>query len=146
MKLIYHGAGMMLYHTDPKTKITSVLLGKRLFNPDKGCWSIPGGGWEQKKDGYYNGHPNYWATAQREMGEELRLRIKKNSQGKIFRIWKLHSIVFSFEVFAFKCKNRIIPPVGTEFSEMRWFNIDHLPKNYLEKFVPQQIEELRKYL
>lgn len=141
----YQGAGMMIYHVQEKNKV-SVLLGKRVNNPDKGLWSIPGGGWE-KTDVDKEGHIDLAETARREMQEELGFYLPRKQKGFMSKLWDLDLIAFKFKVFALRMKKKKIPFHHFEFSEVRWFDINNIPANCLcNKFVHSQVNDLKKFL
>ena len=57
------------------------------------------------------------------------------------RIWSAHYLLFDFEVFAVRRANKNPVRKWTEFSSVKWFDIDRLPKN-LYWMVPGQIKNL----
>lgn len=64
------GAGVILY-TKEKDGSIKTLLGKRLFNPGKNCWGVPGGRMEDIDNGSFEN------TAVRECFEETGIMIEK---------------------------------------------------------------------
>lgn len=139
MSFGYKGAGCLVFHYDTKTHKVSVLLGKRTSGAGAGQWSIPGGGWETKDGRTSSGEFNYRRTATRELGEEMRIFLPKNYV--LNRIWSAHYLLFDFEVFAVRRANKNPVRKWTEFSSVKWFDIDRLPKN-LYWMVPGQIRNL----
>lgn len=91
----YHGAGIQLWTT--RESLTSVLLVLRAIPPQKGSWSIPGGGWERRKDGFdTKGKPDYRATAIRECREEIFFSIEDPQ--KLTLLWQIHLPFFHYVV------------------------------------------------
>ena len=67
MKIPYKGGGVALFQKNAEG-VFSILLGKRINDPGKGKWSIPGGGFEHKDK-------NLFETARREFWEETGLNL-----------------------------------------------------------------------
>jgi 8-oxo-dGTP pyrophosphatase MutT (NUDIX family) len=116
---------MVFWTKDVQGKF-SVLLGKRSFNPGKGKWSIPGGGWEPQDGFEKTGRRNYRQTAMREAQEEL------------------HFVpCFHFEVYAYILSEQAIPTYVDEFSELCWVSVKALPTPMV-CFLRNQIATLTK--
>ncbi len=128
------GAGVILYSYDKDNNIC-VLLGKRIYNPGKGNWGIPGGGMEEcDGDDCQN-------TAIRECFEETTIKIEK----PLIEIDRLHFphlewITYIAEV-AFDKRNLFV----SEMEESAWFNIDNLPSPLVNK-IDEQLIELKRIL
>ncbi|MGD1821915.1 MAG: NUDIX hydrolase [Pleomorphochaeta sp.] len=135
----YHGAGMLLWHKEEDGNI-SVLLGRRSFNPCKNLWNIPGGGFEDKKDGYDNNLRAYYKTAIRETYEEFGIEVDNLDKRPL---WKMHVPFFNWEVYESEIKSKINPSFNMEFSTVNWFDIEDLPSD-LGLFVKSQIRNLKK--
>lgn len=146
--LKYHGAGTLIYYISPKDE-AYILLGKRLHNPGKNLWSIPGGGWDEH-DGFINDRPDYKETARRELMEETSFLLYKKSKYFLKRIWSIHTLFFNFEVFALRAKRIQTPSRRSsccEFSEMKWFNINKIPETKdCNEFLTTQINNLKIFL
>lgn len=137
-KYVYHGAGMLIWNKDKDNNIF-VLLGKRCYNPFKNRWSMPGGGFEEI-DGYINKKRAYIKTASRETYEEVGIKVK--IKDAIF-LWKLHVPFFHWELYEYEIETIINPTFCMEFSDMKWFPIEKIPKNS-SLFVKKQIKTLKK--
>ena len=136
----YHGAGMVFWTKDVQGKF-SVLLGKRSFNPGKGKWSIPGGGWEPQDGFEKTGRRNYRQTAMREAQEELHFEIPRMES--LVHLWSLHVPCFHFEVYAYILSEQAIPTYVDEFSELCWVSVKALPTPMV-CFLRNQIATLTK--
>ena len=144
-KIGYAGAGILIYNVKAKDDV-AVLLGMRTNNPDKGLWSITGGGWEPK-DIDDEGRPDYRETTRREMREEFGFVLPKENKNFLREIWSIDVLFFRYDVFALRMKSRKIPRRSFEFSMTKWFNLNEIPAEYLcNKFVHQQVNNLRKFL
>ena len=138
-KFGYKGAGTLIYYIKSKTEV-KVLLGRRLNNPDKGLWSIPGGGWEHR-DG------DLAETARREMWEETGFNLPKKNKNFLKRIWSFDIIAFKFEVFALRMKKPLLPKRAYEFSYVKWFDINKLPDVHkCNRFLYEEVDQLKKFL
>ena len=140
-RLPYHGAGILVWRKTAFGK-TEVLLGLRMYDPQAGMWSIPGGGWDERKDGFEEGTtPDYRATAIRETWEEIRLSVE--DPDLLTPLWRKDLPFYHFRVYGY-------PMTGTrdlvrheEFSRLEWFPVDGLPKN-TASFVRSQVSTLMK--
>lgn len=120
----YHGAGIQLWTT--RESLTSVLLDLRAIPPQKGSWSIPGGGWERRKDGFdTKGKPDYRATAIRECREEIFFSIEDPQ--KLTLLWQIHLPFFHYVVSTIHLPYEVSVSWDHENKEAAWFPIDHLP-------------------
>lgn len=129
----YAGAGMLFWCKD-NGKIY-VLLGKRANHHGLGYhqWSIPGGGKEYGED--------LKDTAIRESSEEVGWTI--HHKERVEELWNVNiPSLFRFYVYSFRCKKMFtLNKPCNEFTEIRWFCTDNLPK---ERFIllDQQISRL----
>lgn len=109
------GAGVILYSIDSDNQIL-VLLGKRIYDPGKGSWGIPGGGMEEDND-------DFEINAIRECYEETDIIIDKPLT-EFDRLsfphldWRTYTKEVDF-------KNRKL--FKSEMEESKWFSIDDLP-------------------
>jgi len=134
----YHGAGILFWDKDSQGK-TSVLLGLRTYNPQKGQWSIPAGGWEET-DGYdRTGSRDYRQTAIRETWEEIRVKVETPEE--LTFLWGRHLPFFHFVVYACRLSGRRNVIRYQEFSEVRWFPVEAIPANSVG-FVKSQVAAL----
>ncbi|HNZ95505.1 MAG TPA: NUDIX hydrolase [Sphaerochaeta sp.] len=140
-RLPYHGAGILAWWKDAHGK-TEVLLGLRKYNPQANMWSIPGGEWDERKDGFEEGTtPDYRATAIRETWEEIRLSIDDGDD--LALLWRTHIPFYHFRVFAYPMPEKRNLVCHEEFSRLRWFPVDDLPNNTVS-LVRLQVSALRK--
>jgi 8-oxo-dGTP pyrophosphatase MutT (NUDIX family) len=121
----YHGAGVLFWCKNEHDSSISILLGKRLYNPLKGKWSVPGGGYE-REDGFISKKFNYRATAMRESYEEIDVKADLNDKAAFF---KCHLFFFNWELFDCEVKEKFYPRHYNEFSQLKWFSTNELPKN-----------------
>ena len=141
----YQGAGVMIYHVQAKDKVY-VLLGKRVNNPDKGLWSIPGGGWE-KTDVDKSGNVDLSETARREMREETGFYLPEHQKSFMHKLWCMDLIAFKFAVYTLRMKAKKFPYRHYEFSNMKWFDVNQIPAEHLcNKFIHSQVNHLKKFL
>ena len=135
----YKGAGTLIYCIKAKDDVR-VLLGRRLNNPDKGLWSIPGGGWEYRDS-------DLAETARRELREETGFELSKKNKNFLKKIWSLNLLAFKFEVFALRIKQLRLPRRSYEFSYMKWFDINVLPDpTKCNRFLYEEIDQLKRFL
>ena len=137
MKLPYKGGGVAIFQKDNTTGEYSILLGKRLNNPDRGKWSIPGGGYEK-------GDKNLNATALREFSEETELVLNSIILADKTYRWHLW-IPFIFEWETILCEIKedwhLADKRFHEFSEVRQIPLSEL-KNYMLAFgVKSEVRE-----
>lgn len=72
----YYGAGVIVYSYDEEGRLCILLELRAKQLRGGGTWGIPGGGYEENKDGMTpDGKRNLKACAIRETGEETDLRI-----------------------------------------------------------------------
>lgn len=129
----YKGAGIALFKKDQNGEY-SILLGKRSINPDKGKWSIPGGGYE-KKDG------NLFTTAKREFREELGISLNDvlECEQQLFPVeckFSFPSRIFGVKIFEWITYMFEVDPSWNYFSHFSW-EFDEV------NFVP--VKKLKKY-
>lgn len=70
----YKGAGIALFQEQDNEY--AILLGKRIINPDKGKWSIPGGRFEQTDNSLFE-------TAIRELREETGINLTNTEKDSV---------------------------------------------------------------
>ena len=141
----YKGAGVLIYQVKGKDDV-KVLLGRRLNNPDKGLWSIPGGAWE-KKDIDTKGEPDLSETARREMCEETGFSLDKKNKKFLHNLWRMDVLGFKFNVFALRMVKMKMPKKHYEFSYMKWFDVNEIPdKAQCNRFLHQEVKELKQFL
>lgn len=132
----YRGAGILFFAAD-QTGTTRVLLGRRLFRPYAGYWSIPGGQMEAADAG------DFRRTACRETFEEtVGIRKLKSIQHLLqCRVdqapeHRIHvPFCFDFRVYPVQLKQipdrRLWPSRDiwlNEFAEWGWFSSTELPQ------------------
>lgn len=132
--MLYKGSGILLIHKS-KNK-TKVFLGKRIYNPHRGSWSIPGGASNRGEKSY--------ETAKREFFEEIGIRREKGISFKYINKHEINLFVFKFTIYIFSTNK--IPKImyvkkPFEFSKVGWFDINKLPKN-LHFGVRESIEKI----
>ena len=133
---MYKGAGVLIYHIDEKTKELSVYLGKRVNNPDRGMWSLFGGERDKKDKSLKH-------TALRELFEET---LFKPNLRQLHYLTKIDiPLIFEFDVYALKSKNKIETKMRCEISDAQWFNVNELPSN-LARFLQVEINLLKNHL
>jgi 8-oxo-dGTP pyrophosphatase MutT (NUDIX family) len=139
--LPYHGAGVFFWSMDMQGQL-SVLLGRRSYRPQNGQWSIPAGGWEET-DSYDDGNRkyDYRANAIRETWEEIQLKVGKPNE--LTYLWSRHLPFFHFVVYACQLSEKRKVVRYREFSEVKWFPVDHLPANS-DGFVSSQVAALSR--
>lgn len=136
----YHGAGILFWTKETKDQLF-VLLGKRKYNPQRGKWSIPAGGWE-KEDSYDGkGKPDYCQTAIRESREEIKIFV--DNLENLTYLWSRHLPFFHFVVYAYQLSEQVDVVRYQEFSEVKWFPVDVLPADCVG-FVRSQVSALVK--
>ena len=139
----YYGAGILMW-VEAQDKDISVLLGKRSIHPGKGKWSIPGGGWSRREDGFdKQGHRDYVHAAIRETREELRFDI--DNPESLIPLWRCHIPYFHFEVFSYHLRNKMEFNYNHEFREVRWVSVQNLPVPYVW-FLRLQVAALERLL
>lgn len=137
MKLFYKGAGIAIF-TKNEDGEYSILLGKRKYNPGKGKWSIPGGGYEVKKD------KNLFITAVRETMEETGIDMNLIAKDLKPIVCKFHFVFFTWDTYMYDLGNFSLPEFRIrEFSELRSIPLSEL-KNFNLCFGIKT--EVRKFL
>lgn len=111
MRFPYHGAGFLLYRI--KDSRLQVLLGKRAKKPFEGLYCIPGG--------FRESGETDTVCAIRELYEETSVRIKELEVEK--RLFSLRFPFFSWTTFI-RCLDDDCDLVPSEFSDLRWFDIE----------------------
>lgn len=127
----YCGAGILFYLRDA-SEPDRVLLGKRRYSPQKGCWSVPGGGMSRRDDG------DRWTCARRETEEEFCAGLPLNDALRGFLPSVINwppeccriQIPF-FDYSTYLCRLNAEPPrwpiLNHETIEVRWFSVRDLP-------------------
>ena len=104
LRIGYHGGGMLFWKSTREEEIL-ILLGRRSHGIDRGLWSIPGGSWSKKKDGFSpDGVRNYHTAALRKGYEETGYIIP--AQDEVTCIWSVHAPFFHYEVFDYHIRER----------------------------------------
>lgn len=131
----YRGAGVVFTAPDAGGRIR-VLLGRRMFRPYAGYWSLPGGGMEDRDNGSFR------ACAAREAFEETVGIPKLNDIQRVFleRLTTApeHRVRLRpvFDYRSYLLPLRTIPDLrlwpntkswGNEFRQFDWFRTDDLP-------------------
>jgi ADP-ribose pyrophosphatase YjhB (NUDIX family) len=121
MRLFWKGAGILFWKVEGKRVF--VHLGKRNVDPEKGQWSVPGGGMDTKDNG------SFLNCAIRETNEEYfsykKVLRKDSIKGLNYFTYKV-PMVFTYVTYFVKVKN-INPRPNFEFSKVDWFDINLLP-------------------
>ena len=120
----YHGAGILFWTIDGQGQ-PFVLLGKRKYNPQRGYWSIPGGGWDEADSFVEKGQLDYRETALRESREEIGFAV--DNPEKLAYLWSRHLPFFHFVVYAHQLSGKREVVRYQEFSQVKWFPTDSLP-------------------
>lgn len=118
----YKGAGIAIIKKQNDELF--ILLGKRTEKPQKGKWSIPGGGFEKYDKSLFE-------TALREFREETRIDLSETINEKDALICDFHFPVFEWKTFIFEVNSDFPTPrkFCHEFSEMKFISINEL-KNF----------------
>lgn len=128
------GAGVLLYSYDNDANLC-VLLGKRLNNPGKGQWGIPGGGMENSDE---NDPQN---TAIRECYEETKIIIEK----PLTQIDRLHFPNLEWFTYMYEIPLEKRKLFIDEVEQSNWFNVNNLPTPLVSK-INEQIDMIIKLL
>lgn len=102
-------------------KKTTILLIKRLKDPYKDCWALPGGFVDENED--------LEEAAKRELGEETQVKVAKLDQigafGKPYRDPRSHTVSVAY--FGEVAENTIAI-AADDAKEAYWFPINDLPQ------------------
>lgn len=93
-----------------------VLLARRMYDPNKGEWSVPGGHVEKNESTI--------DAAIREIKEECNISLSKNLKVLKYVILPDKEITF----FTVKYTGKESVSAGSDVSEVKWFKLDDIPK------------------
>ena len=115
----YKGAGIALFQKQDNDY--TILLGKRTIKPNKGKWSIPGGGFEKTDNSLFE-------TAIRELREETGINLSNSVNEKNAIICSFHYPCFEWKTFMFEVASDFHVPERFcyEFSEMRFISLNEI--------------------
>ena len=128
------GAGVILYSFDDDMDIY-ILLGKRIYNPGKGSWGIPGGGMEDVD------HDDFQSNAIRECFEETEIRIEK----PLVEFDRLSFPHLDWRTYIKEVPQDDRKLFKTEMEESDWFLIDKLPAP-LVSHLEDELFRLKEFL
>lgn len=131
----YKGAGIALFQKQDNDY--AILLGKRTINPNKGKWSIPGGGFEKTDNSLFE-------TAIRELREETGINLSKSEKYAV--LCSFHYPFFEWKTFMFEVDSNFYVPETFcyEFSEMRFIHLKEIPQYKLAFGVRKEIRRFIK--
>ncbi|MCC5814738.1 MAG: NUDIX hydrolase [Leptospira sp.] len=134
MKYPYKGAGILFSRFNSLGDF-QVCLGKRSIDPQKGVYSIIGGGSNFKTISLgrfqlliYN--ESYSQTAIREAKEESKIigsEFPRSENLKRIQIWRLGFFNWNTYGYHFPSENVAIQSKSCEFESLDWYTIDNLP-------------------
>lgn len=128
------GAGVILYSFNDDKNIC-ILLGKRLNNPSKGSWGIPGGGMEDvDKDDFQD-------NAIRECFEETDIAIEK----PLIEFDRLSFPHLDWRTYIKEVSIKDRKLFKCEMEESNWFEIDKVPTP-LVSHLQDELISLKEYL
>lgn len=128
------GAGVILYSINTD-KTVCILLGKRLNNPGKGSWGIPGGGMEDAdKDDFQD-------NAIRECFEETDIIIER----PLIEFDRLSFPHLDWRTFIKEVSIKERKLFRCEMEESNWFDIGELPSP-LVSHLKEELNNLEDYL
>ena len=121
---LLHGSRLTIPDKEKNKEIPSsvfnnneeVLLARRMYDPNKGEWSVPGGHVE-KNESTVN-------AAIREIKEECNISLSKNLKVLKYVILQDKEITF----FTVKYTGNESISAGSDVSEVKWFKLDQIPK------------------
>ena len=131
----YKGAGIALFQK--QNNDYAILLGKRIIKPNKGKWSIPGGGFEQTDNSLFE-------TAIRELREETGIDLSSIENDAV--ICSFHYPFFEWKTFMFEVDSDFHVPERYcyEFSEMRFISLKEIHQYELAFGVKKEINHFKK--
>ena len=132
----YKGAGIALFQKQDNDY--TILLGKRTIKPNKGKWSIPGGGFEKTDNSLFE-------TAIRELREETGINLSSTTK-KDPVICGFHYPFFKWITFMFEVDANFHVPERFcyEFSEMRFISLKEIHQYELAFGVKKEIKRFLK--
>ena len=132
----YKGAGIALFQKQDNDY--AILLGKRTIKPNKGKWSIPGGGFEKTDNSLFE-------TAIRELREETGINLSSTTE-KAPIICSFHYPFFKWITFMFEVDSNFHVPERFcyEFSEMRFISLNEIHQYELAFGVKKKLIISRK--
>lgn len=133
----YKGAGIALFQKQDNDY--AILLGKRTIKPNKGKWSIPGGGFEKTDNSLFE-------TAIRELREETGINIFDIVIEKKAIVCSFNYPFFEWETFMFEVDSNFHVPETFcyEFSEMRFISLNEIHQYELAFGVRKEINHFKK--
>ena len=136
MKIPYKGGGIALFQKNAEGEF-SILLGKRINDPGKGKWSIPGGRFEQTDISLFE-------TAIRELREETGINLTNNEKDAV--VCSFHYPFFEWKTFMYEVDSYFLAPniLGYEFSEIRFIPLKEIQKYKLAFGVRKEINHFKK--
>ena len=131
----YKGAGIALFQKQDNDY--AILLGKRTIKPNKGKWSIPGGGFEKTDNSLFE-------TAIRELREETGINLTNNEKDAV--VCSFHYPFFEWKTFMYEVDSYFLAPkiLGYEFSEIRFIPLKEIQKYKLSFGVRKEIRRFLK--
>lgn len=131
----YKGAGIALFQKQDNDY--AILLGKRTIKPNKGKWSIPGGGFEKTDNSLFE-------TAIRELREETGIELSLTEKDAV--ICSFHYPFFEWKTFMYEVDSYFLAPkiLGYEFSEIRFIPLKEIQKYELAFGVRKEIRRFLK--
>lgn len=132
----YKGAGIALFKK--QNNDYAILLGKRTIKPNKGKWSIPGGGFEKTDISLFE-------TAIRELREETGINLSITTE-KDAVICSFKYPFFEWKTFMFEVDSDYTVPKSFcyEFSEMRFISLKEIYQYELAFGVKKEINHFKK--
>ena len=131
----YKGAGIALFQKQDNDY--AILLEKRTIKPNKGKWSIPGGGFEKTDNSLFE-------TAIRELREETGINLTNNEKDAV--VCSFHYPFFEWKTFMYEVDSYFLAPniLGYEFSEIRFIPLKEIQKYKLAFGVRKEIRRFLK--
>ncbi len=132
----YEGAGILLFRKNENN--VEVFLGKRRHRPDRGKWSIPGGG----KEPY---DKDFRVSAERELWEETGFRLDEIDHEDCCEL-SFDIPFYHWRTFIVMAKGPTPEPRPREFSELRWIPLEDLEDYECVKLLDLEVRKLEEYL
>ena len=134
MRFPYRGAGIALLRQKDDT--FEVLLGKRSVRLFKGCWTVPGGGFEKGRDA------DDMAAAKREFLEETSAEVPFDA--KTMGKWTLRAPFFKWTTFVMLTEKGDFETHPDEFSELRWTKLGETGKMKTRPFTGPEMRKVAR--